>query len=97
MTGKWPDAEIDHVDRDPSNDAWANLREATSSENKWNRDTGYSGYRGVYPSGSKWQVQVGGVYIGMFDNLNEAIELRDLIATNVAGPFAVLNTRNTFI
>lgn len=37
MLGKWPDEEKDHKDRDPSNDAWSNLREATSSFNKRNQ------------------------------------------------------------
>jgi hypothetical protein len=38
MLGKWPDEEMDHIDRDPSNDRWENLREADSSLNKWNQE-----------------------------------------------------------
>lgn len=38
MTGKWPAEEMDHRDRDPSNDRWENLREADSSLNKWNQE-----------------------------------------------------------
>lgn len=37
MLGKWPDEEMDHIDRDPTNDKWSNLREATSSLNKRNQ------------------------------------------------------------
>ena len=37
MTGKWPVEEMDHIDRDPSNDCWSNLREASSSLNKRNQ------------------------------------------------------------
>ena len=37
MTGKLPDEEMDHIDRDPSNDRWDNLREANSSLNKRNQ------------------------------------------------------------
>lgn len=37
MTGKLPDEEMDHIDRDPSNDRWGNLREADSSLNKRNQ------------------------------------------------------------
>ena len=38
MTGEWPLEEVDHIDRNPYNDAWVNLRKATSSLNKWNQE-----------------------------------------------------------
>jgi hypothetical protein len=37
VTGAWPSAEIDHKNRDPLDDRWENLREATSAQNKINR------------------------------------------------------------
>jgi HNH endonuclease len=36
MTGSFPTAEVDHRDLDKANDAWGNLREATSSQQKCN-------------------------------------------------------------
>jgi hypothetical protein len=33
MKGKLPIVEIDHEDRNPANDKWGNLREATSGQN----------------------------------------------------------------
>ena len=50
VTGEWPSDLIDHIDRDPSNTRFANLREATYSENARNcmkphRNT--SGFKGV--------------------------------------------------
>jgi hypothetical protein len=37
MTGRWPTNTVDHIDRDFTNNAWANLREATHSEQAINR------------------------------------------------------------
>jgi hypothetical protein len=36
MTGEWPSAEIDHINGDPADNRIANLRPATSSQNKAN-------------------------------------------------------------
>ena len=43
MCQRWPlpDHVIDHIDRDPSNNRWSNLRECTSSQNAMNCDRGY--------------------------------------------------------
>jgi hypothetical protein len=40
MTGEWPKGEIDHKDNNGSKDdnRWCNLREATSSQNKFNTE-----------------------------------------------------------
>lgn len=50
MTGSFSAKEIDHVDCNPSNNSWANLREATPSENRMNtkiRRDNKSGFKGV--------------------------------------------------
>lgn len=50
MTGQWPKAQTDHVDRDTTNNKWRNLREATASENAANRKvaaTNKLGLKGV--------------------------------------------------
>ena len=36
INGEWPEGEIDHIDRNPSNNAFANLRDTTHSENMQN-------------------------------------------------------------
>ena len=68
MHGTWPVDEIDHLDGDRANNAWANLRAATPSMNRRNqgrsrRNT--SGYTGVTycQKTDKWvaQMTVGGV------------------------------------
>ena len=50
VTGEWPVSDIDHADRDGLNNRWANLREATHSQNNWNmaprpNQTGFKGVR----------------------------------------------------
>lgn len=92
MLGRWPFEEVDHVDRDPSNDRWDNLRDATSSENKYNREP--NGMRGVYRSGeNSWWVMVGrNNYLGTFDSLEKAIAARDAEALRLGGDFAILNS-----
>lgn len=50
MTGEWPDHTIDHIDGDGLNNRWDNLREATQSQNSWNRkrqSNNTTGYKGV--------------------------------------------------
>jgi hypothetical protein len=93
MTGEWPKDEVDHIDRDPGNDKWENLREANRSENNSNRRAflnNTSGHKGVYlhSQNSKYVAQVGKVYIGSFDTQQEAIEARNEFVEAHQGEFA---------
>jgi hypothetical protein len=50
MTGRWPTADIDHINGIPGDDRFANLREATRTQNNANqrrRADNKSGFRGV--------------------------------------------------
>jgi len=50
MTGAWPSDMLDHADRNPANNAFANLREATRSQNMANaamKSTNRTGLKGV--------------------------------------------------
>lgn len=95
MQGRMPLFEVDHIDRDPSNDKWDNLREATSSENKCNRIvSNRSGYRGVdwYEPLQKWRARLNDIHLGYHSDLQDAITARDTAAKIAYGDFAVLNS-----
>lgn len=74
MLGRWPNPEADHVDRNPANDRWKNLRDATSSEQKQNRgmiSSNTSGFKGVIAFRGRWRADIGIngkiKYLGTFD------------------------------
>jgi HNH endonuclease len=83
MEGKWPNDEIDHVDGNPSNNAWSNLRHATRSQNAQNQrraqSTSSTGLLGVGKNGDKFYARIyyQGVitYLGTFDTAKEAHEV----------------------
>ena len=72
--GRWPAAEIDHINRDPSDNRLCNLRDVSRSENMQNADCGkgwhYHRKRGV------WQAMIRrqGVrtYLGSYSTEAEA-------------------------
>jgi hypothetical protein len=75
VTGQDPgEMDIDHIDGNPSNNAFANLRIATESQNCTNRkrrSDNKSGYKGVYAMGKKWAAQITAnkkmMYLGVYD------------------------------
>ncbi len=60
--GVWPTDEIDHINTNIQDYRIANLREATSKQNKWNSRAhrgSYSGYKGVERSkGGNWTARI---------------------------------------
>jgi hypothetical protein len=64
MTGQWPDGEVDHIDRNPGNNKWENLRQCSARENTRNKSlmsTNTSGVPGVSfdASKDKWIASIG--------------------------------------
>jgi hypothetical protein len=73
------------VDRNKSNNAIANLREATHAQNQQNKKTyanNLSGHKGVswYSLRSKWRVRIQhnkrSILVGFFNTLEEAVHAR---------------------
>jgi hypothetical protein len=51
MTGAWPEMNIDHKDTDRANNCWANLRQASGTQNQGNRRinrNNKTGFKGVH-------------------------------------------------
>lgn len=97
MTGEWPAERVDHVNRIRDDNRWANLRLATESDQCANRQiqsNNTSGYKGVSWSigNGKWDVRVNRFHVGYYDSLEEAVAIRDSIAIEFQGDFAVLNS-----
>lgn len=95
MTGTWPKDEIDHENRIKGDDRWENLRDATHSENMYNRDwCERSGeLRGICREGNQFRVIIGNTYLGYYATLDEAIKVRDEALKDWAGPFAIAPER----
>ena len=97
MTGDWPKHSIDHINSDPSDNRWSNLRAATHSQNLMNialRSDNTSGTKGVswHKQMKKWRafITVDGrmKHLGLFDCIEEAAKARQLAAEKMHGPFA---------
>lgn len=100
-TGEDPgDREIDHIDRDPSNNQIANLRLCSHQQNSRNltpREGGSSKFHGVSFHGARdrWRsyIQDGArnCYLGSFRTQEEAALAYDDAAHRIHGAFASLN------
>ena len=83
MTGEWPSKCIDHINGDPLDNRWENLRLATHSQNLCNsrvRSDNKVGVKGVCKSGKRYRATItfGGKtrHIGYFSTLEEASKAR---------------------
>ncbi len=81
MTGEWPKDQIDHIDRNPGNNRWNNLRAADAFLNMQNKGPtkhNKCGYKGIFYKEQKnrWtgNAKIRGVTytIGYFDSPEEA-------------------------
>lgn len=97
VTGEWPPKEIDHINRDSTDNRFANLRLATSSQNNCNqsmRGDNTSGVKGVSwnKKSGKWhsRIVVNGKYrhLGLFSDLKDAASAYEVAAQQAFGEFA---------
>lgn len=95
VTGEWPENDIDHKDRNKSNNRWTNLREATDSQNMTNRPrsrNNTSGFKGVARQEGKWTAYVykekKRYYLGLFDTIDDAVRARLKRVAELHGAFA---------
>lgn len=81
MEGSFPNGEVDHINRIPSDNRWSNLRIVTRQQNCWNtgmRSHNSSGVKGVSwcNQKSKWRglVTFRGKYhhVGYFEDIRDA-------------------------
>ena len=77
-TGRWPTAQIDHKDGDPTNNRFSNLRECTNAQNQQNlrNPKGLNPYVGVHFSKEhrRFAARINGRHIGYFATAEAARE-----------------------
>ncbi len=95
--GRWPEADLDHIDCVPDGNRIGNLREATDAQNLQNRGkqrNNTSGFKGVtwHRGGHKWlaQIEARGAkyYLGLFDKAEDAHAAYVAKARELHGEFA---------
>lgn len=99
MTGEWPpeDMDVDHEDRNRSNNVWKNLRLATRTQNNMNggiRSDNKSGVRGVgfIKATGKWYARIKSdgemMHLGHFVNKGDAIAARQAAEIRIFGEYS---------
>lgn len=96
VTGELPTVQLDHRDRNTGNDAFANLRPATQTQNKANSGVyknnklGVKGVRRHRNGRFEARLRVNGKakYLGCYRTIDEAKAVYDAAAAEVFGEFA---------
>jgi hypothetical protein len=98
MTGEWPIAQIDHINRDRSDNRWLNLRAATHGQNRQNsripknNTSGRTGVSFVKATG-RWHAYLYGgkrrrINLGFYNSYNDAVRRRNEAIARHFGEFA---------
>lgn len=101
MTGEWPVSQIDHIDGNPKNNKWSNLRLATNTQNSRNSSkpkNNTSGFKGVsfVSRLNKYRATImvnrKSIHLGCFSDVKDAVLAYNEAAKSYFGEFALLNT-----
>jgi len=101
MTGEWPVSQIDHIDGNPKNNKWSNLRLATNTQNSRNSGkpkNNTSGFKGVsfVSRLNKYRATImvnrKSIHLGCFSDVKDAALAYNEAAKSYFGEFALLNT-----
>jgi hypothetical protein len=88
MTGEWPTHDVDHINGNPADNRWSNLRLATRAQNMWN----VSGASGAYFQNGRWfaSIKVNGVKksLGGYSTKEEAAAAYTKAKRELHGEFA---------
>jgi hypothetical protein len=89
------EGDVDHINHQTLDNRMVNLRPATRAQNQSNRgpqSNNTSGCPGVYRSRNSWlaQIKSGGkqIYLGLFDNIDDAIKARQAGEIKYFGEYA---------
>ncbi len=97
VEGHWPNNDVDHKDRNRSNNAFSNLRSASRSQNLANtglRSCNTSGFKGVsfHKGAGRWMAYINKdskrIYLGLFDSPTEAASKYRKVARELYGQFS---------
>jgi len=96
MTGQWPNETIDHIDCNPLNNAFSNLRPASLTQQMGNIRVcakNPSGFKGVTMHGSgRWMAKIQKdrvqQYVGLFDTPEEAYARLQEVRVRLFGEFS---------
>ncbi len=81
MEGRWPHEQVDHKNRNPSDNSWDNIRDSTNSTNRQNigvQANNTTGFTGVHFVRGRFIARIGinktKVYLGSFETAEQAAE-----------------------
>lgn len=76
VTGEWPEGEIDHINNNPFDNRWSNLRPATRQQQTWNRSkrkgTLHKQFGIFRTAEGRWSARIQQEFLGNFDTADEA-------------------------
>ncbi len=105
QTGAWPEGVIDHIDGDPGNNKWSNLRDVPEGKNRFNlrrSKTNSSGTKGVSKCSTtgKWRARIRAhgeeIDLGRYAESSDAAKVYILASKRVHGEHARMDADKVF-